>query len=67
MGNRAFKIFYAVFMALITVALVVFMVMHIRQGLESSYSKLWLAGYILLLIWAGTRVMTLVKDIINKR
>ncbi len=63
MGNKAFKIFYAVFMALVLVALVVFMIMHIRQGLESSYSKLWLAGYVLMLIWAGARVVTLVKDI----
>ncbi len=67
MGNRILKIFYAVFMALILVALVVFMVMHIRAGLDTQYSKLLLAGYILLLVWAGARVFTLVKDLVQKR
>lgn len=66
MGNRFLKIFYAVFMALILAALLVFMVMHIRAGLETQYSKLMLAGYVLLLLWAGMRVFTLVKELIRK-
>ncbi len=66
MGNRFLKIFYAVFMALILAALLVFMVMHIRAGLETQYSKLMLAGYVLLLLWAGMRVFTLVKELIQK-
>ncbi len=67
MGNRFIKIFYAAFMALIFVALVVFMIMHIRTGLDGQYGKLLLGGYILLLLWAGARVFTLVRDLSGKR
>ncbi len=66
MGNKALKIFYTVFMALIMVALVVFMIIHIKSGLDTQYSKLFLAGYILLLLWAGARVFTLVKELLQK-
>ncbi len=66
MGNKALKIFYAVFMTLILAALVVFMIMHIREGLAGSYNKLMLAGYILLLLWAGFRVFTLVRELLGK-
>ncbi len=66
MPKNAFKIFYAVFMALILVALVVFMILHIRAGLDTQNSKLLLAGYVLLLLWAGARVFTLVRDILRK-
>ncbi len=66
MGNKALKILYAIFMALILIALVVFMIMHIRTGLDGQYGKLLLAGYILLLIWAGARVFTLVRELLRK-
>ncbi len=66
MGNKALKIFYAVFMTLILVTLVVFMIMHISEGLVTSYSKLMLAGYILLTLWAAARVFTLVRELIER-
>ncbi len=66
MGNKALKIFYAVFMTLILIALVVFMIIHIQSGLDTQYSKLLLAGYILLLLWAGARVFTLVRELLQK-
>ncbi len=66
MGNKALKIFYTVFMTLILVTLIVFMVMHIREGLAGSYAKFMLASYILLLLWAGFRVFTLVRDLLGK-
>ncbi len=66
MGNKVLKICYAVFMALILAALVVFMIMHIKSGLDTQYSKLLLAGYILLLLWAGARVFTLVRELVRK-
>ncbi len=65
MGNKAFKIFYACFMALVLVALVVFLAMHISEGLAGTYAKLMLAGYILLIIWAAYRLYTLVKEVIK--
>ncbi len=66
MGNNALKIFRAVFMALMLVALVVFMIIHIRAGLETQTAKLLLAGYIVLCLWAGARVFTLVRELIEK-
>ena len=65
MGNKAFKIFYAVFMALMLVALTVFMLIHIRAGLDGNNAKILLAGYVLLIIWAAGRLFTLIRNIRN--
>lgn len=66
MGNKALKILYAVFMALMLVALTVFMIIHIRAGLEGQNAKILLAGYILLIIWAAARLFTLVRNLLGK-
>ena len=66
MGNKALKIFYAVFMALMLVALTVFMIIHIRAGLDGQNAKILLAGYILLIIWAVARLFTLVRNLLEK-
>ena len=63
MGNRILRLFYAVFMALLLVAVVAFMILHIKAGLDSSNAKLLLGGYILILIWAGMRLFTLIKSL----
>ena len=63
MGNRIFKIMYAVFMALVLIAVLVFMVLHIKAGLQSGNAKLLLGGYILILIWGATRLYTLIKNL----
>lgn len=65
MGNKALKIFYAVFMALMIVALTVFMIIHIRAGLDGTNAKVLLAGYVLLIIWAAGRLFTLIRNIRN--
>ena len=65
MGNKALKIFYAVFMALMLVALTVFMVIHSRAGLDGNNAKILLAGYVLLIIWAAGRLFTLIRNIRN--
>ena len=65
MGNKALKIFYAVFMALMIVALIVFMIIHIRAGLDGTNAKILLAGYVLLIIWAAGRLFTLIRNIRN--
>ncbi len=66
MGNKALKIFQAVFMALMLVALIVFMGIHIRAGLDTQTSKLLLGGYVLLTLWASARVFTLVRELLGK-
>lgn len=66
MGNNVLKIFYAVFMTLILAAMVVFMVIHIRAGLDGQNAKLLLGGYILLILWAVYRIFTLIRDMTRK-
>lgn len=66
MGNKALKIFYAVFMALMLVALTVFMIIHIRAGLDSQNAKILLAGYILLIFWAAARLFSLIRNLLEK-
>ncbi|MBE6228750.1 MAG: hypothetical protein E7120_07770 [Bacteroidales bacterium] len=65
MGNRIFKIAYVAFMALVLLAVVVFMILHIKAGLQSGNAKLILAGYILIFIWGLTRLYTLIKNLRN--
>ena len=66
MENKALKIFHAVFMALMLVALAVFMIVHIRTGLDGQYAKILLAGYILLIVWAAARLFTIVRNLIGR-
>lgn len=63
MGNRIFKIMYAAFMALVLIAVLAFMILHIKAGLQSGNAKLILAGYILIFIWGATRLYTLIKNL----
>jgi len=65
MGNRIFKIAYVAFMALVLLAVVVFMILHIKAGLQSGNAKLILAGYILIFRWGLTRLYTLIKNLRN--
>ena len=53
-------------MTIILVSLVVFMVIHVRAGLDGQYAKILLAGYVLLILWAAVRIFNLVKSIIQK-
>lgn len=66
MENRFMKIFRLVIMALALIALIVFLVLHVRVGLDTQMSRIYLILYALLILWAGVRVYTLVKDIIKK-
>lgn len=66
MGNKALKIFYAVFMSLMLVALAVFMIVHIRAGLDGPYAKIRLAAYILLIVWAVARLFTIIRNLTGR-
>ena len=66
MGNKAFRIFLAAMMTLAIVALVVFMIVHIKAGLDGINSKLLLAAYVLMIIWAGIRLLAAVKSLLGK-
>ena len=66
MGNKAFRIFLAAMMTLAIVALVVFMIVHIRAGLDGTNAKLLLAAYVLMIIWAAIRLFSTIKSLLGK-
>ena len=60
------KIFHFAVMAIALVAIVVFMVLHVKAGLEAQMSKVYAALYVLLAVWAGIRTYSLGKDVFGK-
>ncbi len=66
MGNRFVKIFHFAVMAIALVAIIVFMVLHVKQGLDTQMSKVYAVLYALLAIWAGIRVYSIGKDVFRK-
>ena len=66
MGNKAFRIFFAAMMTLAIIALVVFMIVRIRAGLEGVNAKMLLAAYILMIFWAGFRLFATIKSLLGK-
>ena len=42
------------------------MILHVRSGLGTQVSKLYLGLYIMLTLWAAARVFTLSKDLFQK-
>ena len=63
MGNKIFKVLHAALMVVIAIAVVVFMVIHLKSGQAGQYSKLVTAGYVLIFIWAVYRCYTLIKNL----
>lgn len=65
MNNKIFKITYAAIIAIILVALVVFLIMQICSGVEGNIATLYTAMYVLLIIWAAIRLFSLIKELRN--
>ena len=63
MGNKILKIAYAAFIALLTIGLVVFMVIHVTKGLAGGNQKLILGAYILMIIWSLMKLYTAIKNL----
>ena len=53
-------------MILAIIALVVFMIVHIRAGLDGVNAKLLLAAYVLMIIWAGFRLLATIRSLSGK-
>ena len=65
MNNRIFKVAYAIFVALLTIALIVFMIIHVSKGLAGGNEKLILGAYVLMIIWALMKLQGAVKNLKN--
>ena len=63
MGNKMMKIAYAAFIALLTIGLIVFMVIHITKGLAGGNEKLILGAYILMIIWAFMKLHAAIRNL----
>ena len=63
MGQKILKIAYAVFVALLTVGLIVFMIVHISKGLAGGNAKLILGAYILMIVWALMKFSAAIKNL----
>ncbi len=66
MDKKSLKIAYAVFMALVLIALVVFMILQCRSG-QGAYTKIYVAMYALLILWASFRLYSVIMDIIGRK
>ncbi len=66
MGNKVFRIFFAAMMTLAIITLVAFMIVHIRAGLDGPNAKLLLAAYVLMIIWAGFRLLSTIKSLLGR-
>lgn len=66
MNNKFLKIFYAAFMAIILVCVVLLAVQDIRLGIHTTTDKLIVGVYVLLVLYAIRRIYTLVKDLMQK-
>ena len=63
MGNKMLKIAYAAFVALLTIGLVVFMVIHVTKGLAGGNEKLLLGAYVLMIVWALMKLYAAIKNL----
>ena len=54
-------------MAIMLIALTVFMIIHIRAGLDGQNAKILLAGYILLIIWAAYRLVSMIRNLLGRK
>ena len=66
METRFMKFFRLAVMAVAFVVLAVFTVLHVRAGLETQMSKLYLGLYVILMAWASIRVFSIAKDLFQK-
>lgn len=63
MGKNILKIAYAAFVALLTIGLIVFMIIHISNGLAGGNEKLILGAYILMIVWALMKLYAAIKNL----
>ena len=63
MKSRIFKILYAALIAVLTVALIVFMIIHITMGLAGGNEKLILGAYVLMIVWALMKLSTAIRSL----
>lgn len=62
MKEKFTKLIHLIVMSVALVAVAAFAVVHAMTALDTRYGTLVMAAYVLLFIWAGCRVVVLVKE-----
>ena len=62
MKEKLTKLIHLFVMSVALVAVSAFAVVHAMTALDTRYGTLVMAAYVLLFIWAGCRVVVLVKE-----
>ena len=63
MKGKFFLIIYAIAIAVITIGLIAFMIVHITKGLSGGNQKIILGAYVLMIIWALMKLHAAIKAI----
>ena len=62
MNERFKKLLHLIAMCVALLAVVAFAVIHALTALDTQYGILLMVAYVLMFIWAGCRVVILVKE-----
>ena len=62
MNKKFIKLLHLVVMSVAMLAVLVFGIRHAATALDTKYGTLIMAAYVLMLIWAGCRVVVLAKE-----
>ena len=62
MSEKFRKIIHLIIMCMALIAVLVFAILHAMTAMDSKYGTLVMAAYVLMFIWAGCRVIALVKE-----
>lgn len=62
MKEKFTKLIHLIVMSVALIAVAAFAVVHAMTALDTRYGTLIMAAYVLLFIWAGCRVVVLMKE-----
>lgn len=62
MKEKYVKLVHVIVMSVALMAVIVFSVIHAMTALDTKYGALIMAAYALMFIWAGCRVVVLIKE-----
>lgn len=66
MNSKIVKILYAVLLLAILVLVACFLVAHVKAGLQTGISKIYLGLYIILIVWALYRLYTIIRELLGR-
>lgn len=65
MNSRILSIVRLVLFSVIVISLIVLLVLNLKAGLETTTEKLFIAIFIMMIIWGSVRIVVSVRDLIK--